>query len=141
MIRKLLALLPTITVGLDDWHLHVSVGERGLGFTVGPHFLSLDDKGDIARQLVSPPENYEAPMCDISFSWDSREGLTYLNVPAYTYKRNPFPWETTDAHMRLQELQDSYTEEPEPSTLRFIRTPTYIDEQRALAGEDVYGGF
>ena len=107
-LRKILALLPTIEVGMDDWHLHVSVGARMAGFTVGPHFLSLDDKGDIAHMLVSPPEGYVGPMSDIGFSWNSRQGLTYLNVPEVHFPPRP----KTDM---------SEEEEDPPSTVRDCR--------------------
>lgn len=140
LISSLLAALPTITVGLDDWHLHVSVGESQVGFTVGPHFLSLDYKGDIARMLVSPPEGYEAPLSDITFSWDSRGGLSYLSIPEVRRGAHMNP-EPVSPLAIVKGWDDVGEEEPEPSTLRFIRTPTYIDEQRAIAGEDVYGGF
>lgn len=155
IFRKLLAVLPTITVGMDDWHLHVSVGERGRGFTVGPRFLSYDKDGDIAHMLISPPEGYQAPTSDITFDWNSREGLTYLNAPAVQIKTKPFAWENTDAYtdterdggwtsVGVSTPQDGpfvgeCEEEPEPSTIRWTRKPTYIDEQRAIAGEDVYG--
>lgn len=138
ILRKILAALPIIEVGMDDWHLHASVGERRIGFTVGPRFLSFDKDNDIHRQIVSPPKGYQAPMSDISFDLNSREGLTYLYVPGLIkYKPRPFAWErgavsplaviggweeeaapTTDPEPFSN---PDWEEEPEPPTLRYTR--------------------
>ena len=125
MFRKLLALLPKIEIGMADFYLHVSVGEtpnQSVGFTVGPRFLSLDMKGDIARMLISPPEGHKEPFSDITFTWNTREGLVDLHVPSITINHIQDPdmahnfdtW-AKDAHAVNGRVEE---EEPVPSTIR-----------------------
>lgn len=71
-IKKLLAKMPYIGIGLHDWAFSLSVGSFRAGFTVGPMFLSLDWNGDIAFQIIRPPSGYHAPMSDFGFEWTNK---------------------------------------------------------------------
>jgi hypothetical protein len=70
IISNLVTKFPRVAFGLVDYHMYVEVGSRGM--TVGPCFLSLDKNGDIAHQLISPPEGFQYLMSDISFEWESK---------------------------------------------------------------------
>lgn len=116
MLKKLLGLLPYIGVNLTDNHLSVEVGKTAqLGFTVGPKFLSFNMYGDIRHQIISPPADYEAPLSDTTFDWNTKEGLTYLHFAATTFKANPFPWE-----------QPGYMSDIEEEAPATQRRPTHI---------------
>ena len=73
--------LPEIGANLTDWHLSVEVGENRVGFTVGPHFLSYNEKGDIYRQIIQPPIGFQPPISDLNLEWSSHHGLTHLFIP------------------------------------------------------------
>lgn len=143
MFRKLLAMLPKVEILLTDYHLSVIVGEKvgeSVGFTVGPHFLSFDRNGDIARQIVSPPKGYEGPMTDITLTWNTREGLVDCFVPEVRICNHTDPvqrenfdmWAQSRAPRPVSPLAvvkgDGWEdEEPEPST---IRTFPHFNEPR-----------
>jgi hypothetical protein len=108
MLKRLLSFLPLITVGMDDWHLHVSVGERQLGFTVGPRFLSLDKGGDIAVQVVSPG-TYRSPMSDVCFDWNSKDGWMYVNIPGVNLRNHaPVPTFTPVEEISRHQDEDEW---------------------------------
>lgn len=86
MMRKLLAMLPKIEVSLYDWHLQMCVGEQQNGFTAGPRFLAFYLPCDKVVQVISPPEGYVAPMSEICFDWNSKEGVVYAHFPPNTSK-------------------------------------------------------